>query len=392
MAIIIDKRNLDKNPEAGNRDRLIKRCRKGLREAVGAAVDRRSIKDAVKEVGITESSGVLDEPQFLHDPSTGSPTRVFRNNRHYKKGDQISGGGDDEVRGKKAGNEFEDFVFILSKKEVLDILFSEMALPDFVKKALSQETKYVLEKNGTSTEGPMPQLNLLKTMLTAIGRKFAMRKSYKERDPPEKPPFITDEDLRYDVYTETPLPIEKAVMFAIMDVSGSMGDHERVLAKRFFLLLYLFLSKEYKEVDVRFIIHSTEAKEVDEDDFFDAEAQGGTQVTPAFQLVHEIIEQEYDISKVNLYIAQVSDGDDWDPETTLSSYIETNIIQDIQYMAYLQVTPLEETRHSSELGGIYRTYKKHLCSKYKKVNIESAQTLTQIFPVLQNLFKKDLKV
>src|SRR3989338_2156160 len=124
-------------------------------------------------------------------------------------------------------------------------------------------------------------------------------------------PFIDPVDLRFHVHEKQPRPIESAVMFCLMDVSGSMGQHEKDLAKRFFLLLHLFLERRYKRIDVRLIQHTHEAKEVDEQEFFYGTQTGGTVVSTALTLMDDIVKKNYPVAEWNVYAAQASDGDNW---------------------------------------------------------------------------------
>ncbi|NJM55573.1 MAG: YeaH/YhbH family protein, partial [Verrucomicrobiae bacterium] len=124
-------------------------------------------------------------------------------------------------------------------------------------------------------------------------------------------PFIDTFDLRYANRVKQPQPTTQAVMFCIMDVSGSMDRARKDLAKRFFTLLYLFLKRNYEKIEVVFIRHHTVAKEVDEQEFFYSRETGGTVVSSALQLMGEIITERYPISSWNIYAAQASDGDNW---------------------------------------------------------------------------------
>lgn len=399
MAIFIDKRRNRDAVGTGNRKKFLDRCKSRIREVIRDAIKNDKIKDITKKDREVRVKGDgLSEPTFNNDPSTGNPTHVGIGNKKFKRGDEKYLP-EDEGSGSSAGNDEGDLEFVLTKREFIDILFEEMALPNYVKESLTADQRFKWEFAGVTTDGPITKLHLLRTMLQAFARRFATKETYAERG--KKPPFITDEDLRYKIYEKNPLPIKKAVMFAIMDVSGSMGDHERALAKRFFLLLYLFLHKHYKEVDIRFIVHTTDATELEEEDFFNVEGYGGTQVQSAMELTNKIIDEEYSTEAVNIYISQVSDGDDWAKEGELAGYIEKNLIDKIQYFAYLQTTNREQTllRQAyvlggsassaiKELGGLYREYKKHLVPKYQHFNIGTAESVEEVFPVLQRLFKK----
>ena len=123
--------------------------------------------------------------------------------------------------------------------------------------------------------------------------------------------YLDDIDLRYKHFTKKPFPVKQAVMICLMDVSGSMGEFEKNMAKKFYILLYLFLNKVYKNVEVIFISHTTSAAEVTEHEFFYSQENGGTIVSTGLQLAKNIIDERIDTSATNVYIAQASDGDNW---------------------------------------------------------------------------------
>src|SRR5207253_1016291 len=122
-------------------------------------------------------------------------------------------------------------------------------------------------------------------------------------------PFIDPVDVRYRRYESVPKPVAQAVMFCLMDVSGSMDEHLKDLAKRFYMLLYVFLTRRYRHVEIVFIRHTDRAEEVDEDTFFHSPASGGTLVSSALQVMHEIVRSRYRPADWNIYAAQASDGD-----------------------------------------------------------------------------------
>src|SRR5256885_5933521 len=123
--------------------------------------------------------------------------------------------------------------------------------------------------------------------------------------------FLDPIDLRFRNRTRVPAPISQAVMFCVMDVSGSMDQDRKDLAKRFFILLYLFLTRHYEKIDIVFIRHHTQAAEVSEDEFFHSQESGGTVVSSALVLLDQIIRARYPSGDWNIYVAQASDGDNF---------------------------------------------------------------------------------
>jgi hypothetical protein len=200
-------------------------------------------------------------------------------------------------------------------------------------------------------------------------------------------PFIDTIDERYNRWEQFPIPTTKAVMFLLMDTSASMGEKEKELSKRFFMLLYWFLQRSYERVDVRFIRHTQFAKEVDEDDFFYSRATGGTVVSSGLELIHDIIKKDYPLNEWNIYTCQSSDGDNWPDDSIIcSDTLKNKLLPLCQYFAYVQI----ENRHFN--NGVAET---ELWSTYESIaetadNFEmtSVSSATDIYPVFRKLFEK----
>src|SRR5208282_4741404 len=117
-------------------------------------------------------------------------------------------------------------------------------------------------------------------------------------------PYVDPVDVRYARHVRQPQPATEAAMFCLMDVSGSMTEHMKDFAKRFFMLLHLFLSRRYERVHVVFIRHTERAAEVDEETFFRSRETGGTLVSSALDMMLEVQQQRFPAGRYNLYVAQ----------------------------------------------------------------------------------------
>jgi uncharacterized sporulation protein YeaH/YhbH (DUF444 family) len=200
------------------------------------------------------------------------------------------------------------------------------------------------------------------------------------RDRLKRVPFLDPFDLRYRNRMREPMPTSKAVMFCLMDVSGSMDESRKDLAKRFFILLYLFLSRHYEKTEVVFIRHHTQASEVTEDEFFHATESGGTVVSSALTLMNDIIRERYMGSEWNIYGAQASDGDNWQQDSSkCRELLDSKILPLVRYYAYVQV--------ADEDQNLWEEY-----TRVRDSNVNFAMqkicTPAQIFPVFRDLFKK----
>ncbi|MCB1662902.1 MAG: YeaH/YhbH family protein, partial [Pseudomonadales bacterium] len=329
--LIIDRRLNGKHKSAVNRQRFLRRYRKHIKEAVSDAIKKRSITDIERGEEISIPKRDVSEPTFHHGRG-GRQTRIFPGNKEFVTGDRIkrpkgggSGGGSGEASDSGEGE--DEFVFELTQAEFLDFMFEDLELPNLIKKQLKDTDSYKLVKGGYTRQGIPARLNVLQSLRSAHARRIALGGSTKKQirdletelkaleekndaDGQERIreikltldrlhrrlnqiPFLDDFDLKYNNVIEQPTPTTSAVMFCLMDVSGSMTQDIKDMAKRFFILLYLFLKRNYQKIEVVFIRHHTSASEVDEDEFFYSRETGGTIVSSALKMMNEIIAERY---------------------------------------------------------------------------------------------------
>ncbi|MEC5396781.1 YeaH/YhbH family protein [Uliginosibacterium sp. H1] len=421
MARIIDRRFDSKNKSAVNRQRFMRRFKGQIRRAVADAIDGRSIKDLDNGESVSIPTRDLSEPHFQHG-SGGIWEQVFSGNDQFSTGDEIQrpmGGGGSGGQGKGASNEGEsedDFVFQLSREEFLDVFFEDLALPNLVKTQLAQIPEYKSQRAGYANDGVPTNLNLVRSMRGALGRRLALGAPYhgkirelqaeidellKTRSPDDEEvkrlqhdigvlrakieaiPFLDTFDLRYNNRVKIPQPSTRAVMFCLMDVSGSMDEEKKATAKRFFMLLYLFLTRTYEHIDVVFIRHHTVAKEVDEEDFFHSRESGGTVVSSALDLMRDVIQERYATGLWNIYGAQASDGDNWENDSPrCRELLAQSILPYMQYFAYIEITP-------GEPQNLWREYEK-LQGTASNFAMQRIESYADIYPVFRELFKKTL--
>lgn len=418
---VIDRRLNGKNKSAVNRRRFIRRFKQQIREAVSEAISERSIKDIASGEKINIPARDINEPAFRHGPG-GERETVFPGNTEYVAGDKIkrppdgAGGGKGQASNGEEG--VDNFAFNLSREEFLEFFFDDLALPDLVKTQLAADIKYKMIRAGYARVGIPANINVIRSLRGALSRRIALRtpqarqleQLQQELDrllesPGEDEegrqariialedemqridtriktiPFIDTFDLRYNNRIRQPRPTTQAVMFCLMDVSGSMDEERKDIAKRFFILLYLFLTRNYERIDVIFIRHHTTAKEVEEDEFFHSRETGGTVVSSALDLTHKIICERYPSSNWNIYAAQASDGDNWNDDSPLCrNLLIEKLMPLLQYFAYVEIKPDE---HQS-LWREYLNVRAH-CRNFAMQRIDS---LPDIYPVFRKLFKK----
>ncbi|MBT0961430.1 YeaH/YhbH family protein [Denitromonas iodatirespirans] len=420
MVRIIDRRFDSKKKSTANRQRFMRRFKRQIRRAVADAIDGRSIRDLESGEEISIPAKDLSEPSFQHGRE-GVWEQVFTGNDRFASGDAIDrplGGGGGGGSGGGASNEGEsedDFVFQLSRDEFLDVFFDDLALPNLVRTELAKLTEFKTQRAGFTSDGVPTNINVVRSLRGALGRRKALgaplaarvreideqiaafeedasnhvdelRELREERSRLliriEAIPFIDSFDLRYNNRIRIPKPITQAVMFCVMDVSGSMDEQKKATAKRFFMLLYLFLRRNYEHIDVVFIRHHTIAKEVNEDEFFHSRESGGTVVSSALRLMTDIVRDRYPPGAWNVYGAQASDGDNWDNDSPICYQIlDEELLGLCRYFAYIEIT-------TGEAQNLWRQYE-GLTASHPNFALQRIESHEDIYPVFRELFKKE---
>jgi uncharacterized protein len=416
--LIIDRRQESRNKSAVNRQRFVRRFRKHIKEAVADAVNRRSITDTDRGDEISIPRKDISEPVFRHG-SGGHQRRVLPGNKEFVTGDRIKrppGGAGGSGRGKASntGEGMDDFVFELSRQEFLDFMFEDLELPNLVKKQLKETETFRYQKGGYTNTGIPARLNVIQSLKGAQARRIALsgaiRRQIRElqeelatlEDVPDTKdrareirndldrlerrlnhiPFLDDFDLKYNNLIQQPLPTSNAVMFCLMDVSGSMTQEIKDLAKRFFILLHLFLKQTYKKIDIVFLRHHTVASEVDEDEFFYSRETGGTVVSSVLKLMRDIIHDRYPTADWNIYAAQASDGENWHDDSPIARDLLTNsILPLVQYFAYVEISEQAEQ-------ALWHAYEEVQAKHPEGFAMKKVTNAAEIYPVFHELFKK----
>jgi uncharacterized sporulation protein YeaH/YhbH (DUF444 family) len=199
-------------------------------------------------------------------------------------------------------------------------------------------------------------------------------------------PWIDPVDLRYRRFNLTPKPTTRAVMFCLMDVSGSMTERMKDLAKQFFLLLHVFLERRYKRVELVFIRHSEVAEEVDEDTFFHDPRTGGTIVSSALVELIRVQKDRFPADSWNIYVAQASDGDNSGSDTPKScAMLQEQILPLVQYYAYIEIVGSGAViRGETDLWRGYRG----VAEVSDRLVMRQVGDKRDIFPVFRDLFAK----
>jgi uncharacterized protein len=424
---IVDRRLNPKGKSLGNRQRFLTRARAEVKGAVQEATRRRKVGDLEGAEKISIPAKGIAEPNFRYARGSGKREIVVPGNKEFVAGDKIprppSGEGEGGRGQASPDGEGEDaFEFVLSKEEFLDLFFDDLELPDLVGKQLKDTSTMKLSRAGYTVSGTPSNLNVGRTMRNSMARRISLNRPRRgdleeleralaeseEAGDPEAIerarialehalkrikliPYVDPVDVRYNRFEKTPKPNTQAVMFCLMDVSGSMSERMKDLAKRFFMLLHVFLGRRYRQVDVVFVRHTSVAKEVDEETFFYSTETGGTVVSTALEEMLRIVRERYPLEAWNIYAAQASDGDNIDSDSgRCLSLLKEHILPMTQYFAYVEVGAgsaglYGSARPESVLWTAYR----ELTASHPNFAIMRVDDPAQIFPVFHELFAKD---
>ncbi|MCX6783387.1 MAG: YeaH/YhbH family protein [Candidatus Levybacteria bacterium] len=418
---ITDRRKNPGGKSLDNRRRFIDKVKKNIDLSKG--IKKRDISDSSdEEVSVSRDS--IDEPQFQYDKKDiGDWNYILPGNKKYNKDDLIprpkKGGGEGRGdQGSPDGDGVDDFKFVISFDEYIDLLFNDLELPDMVKNTEKHIIAWMARRAGYTSVGPASNLALEQSMVKSISRRIALKypklieireleeeleketglekklelenKISELRQKVANVPFLDKTDLRYHNVVRQPIPITKAVIFMLMDTSGSMTEHMKDLAKRFYILLYIFLQKIYKDVEIVFIRHTHEASIVDEDTFFNNQDSGGTIVSSAYKVAKEDIQRRFPINEWNIYIAQVSDGDNISSDKETAIKYLTELLPWIQYLTYVEVSRSEYGFYSRETD-VWKFMDELLKIEPDKIAMRKLSDKDKVLSVFRSLFIKKME-
>lgn len=422
---IVDRRLNPGGKNLSNRQRFIKRARALVRQAVREASSGRSIKDIGQSGEVSIPADGVREPTLRRGSEGGERDYLLPGNKGYVRGDRIrrpAGGQGSGSEPSEDGEGEDEFRFALSAEEFLELFLEDLELPDLAKRQITGEAAVEWRRAGFSTNGSPSAISVPRTLRNSLSRRIALRRPRPEEVAQleaeiaaleakgaseevlaplrmrlhglhrrlKRIPFIDQIDLRYRRLESTPKPIARAVMFCLMDVSGSMDEHLKDLAKRFYTLLYLFLQRRYTHVEVVFIRHTHVAEEVDEDTFFHSRETGGTVVSTALDLMANVVRDRFSPDSWNVYAAQASDGDNISIDNPKAARLLTDeILPQCQYFAYVEVGAEGDSGHGAGTSGssLWRTYAL-LQSPDLPMAMRRVRHRREIYPVFRDLFTR----
>ena len=381
----------------------------------------RRVAEAEGSERVTIRSKSLREPTFSLGRNAGRRNYVLPGNEEYQVGDEIAkppSGGGRGSQGSPDGEGQDEFTFTLTKEEFLDLFFDDLKLPNLIKVKLKDLKAPKVARAGFTTDGPPARLNHTRTMRKSLGRRMALRRpseaevkrleeelaATEAEDPRNEAKvaelrakldhkirlrktiaYIDPIDLQYNRFERVPRPTTQAVMFCLMDASASMTEPLKDLAKRFFMLLHVFLTRYYREVHLVFIRHTSTAMEVDEETFFRGTETGGTVISTALEEMLKVVKERYSPADWNIYAAQASDGDNFhDDMPRCLRLLDKDVLPICQYFAYV------ETTHGERFSDLHETpvwygYSQ-VARRHKNFATRRVASPEDIYPVFHELF------
>src|SRR5829696_5795865 len=420
---IIDRRLNPGGKSLSNRQRFLRRAKALVQRAVREGSGERSIGDLERSGEVSIPAEGVREPRLRRSTAAGAHDHILPGNKRFIEGDTIERDSDGSGGGSAPGGDEEgqdDFRFVLSREEFLELFLEDLELPELAKRRLATIETHGFRRAGYSTTGSPVNLAVLRTMRNALSRRIAMRrpknsdflplaqeiKLLEQKGEPSdrleslreeferlqqrsrRVPYIDPLDLRYRRLVPVPRPIAQAVMFCLMDVSGSMTEHMKDLAKRFYMLLYVFLKRRYRHVEIVFIRHTDRAEEVDVQTFFYGPASGGTLVSSALQAMHDIVRSRFKPADWNIYAAQASDGDNSYADGEVTSRLLTDKILPVsQFFAYLEVGQENGLSYEMPNSSLWTLYE-GLRASGAPLSMRKVNERSEIFPVFHDLFQR----
>jgi len=412
---IVDRRLNPGSKSLENRQRFLRRAKALVQGAVKKASQDRDIKDVLEGGEVSVPVDGMDEPRFRREG--GKRDMVLPGNKKFIEGDMLprSGRSGGKVSGAGEGDGQDAFRFVLSRDEFVDLFLDDLELPDLAKRKLAEVESEGIQRAGFATSGSPANISVSRTVSRAMARRIALRRPRPEemaaleaemvdcsearrvelqaeiealKAKMRRIPFIDPIDIRYRRFEAVPKPVAQAVMFCLMDVSGSMTEHMKDLAKRFYMLLYIFLNRRYRHVEIVFIRHTDQAEEVDEETFFHGPASGGTRVSSALQVMHDMVRSRFRPADWNIYAAQASDGDNSYSDSDVTARLLTELILPAtQFFAYLEVGEETGMMYDQPVSSLWTLYER-LRAEKAPLSMRKVNERSEIFPVFADLFRR----
>lgn len=436
--IFVDRRQTSRGKSTNNRQKLLRRIKDSIRHAKPEDIGNDGVKNAANGTGansytnpIKVARNALAEPTFCYDSEVGAREIVLVGNDHFLKGDQFpvgrGGGSGGRGNGNGPGEDGEDdFIINVSRTEFYDVFFEDCELPDLQESHEKDLPEHVMKRAGFQNQGNPGQLSIIRSFKLSMARRLALTRESREElqeleyeleallDPSyegdttlwaQRMGFITkriqelkdkingvslyeDIDLKYRKSEKVQVKASDAVLGMIMDISGSMDEDKKRMARKFFSLQYAFIKRKYPQTDLIFVAHTSDAEEMTEEEFFTTRKSGGTIVSPSWALIHQIIKDRYDSTQTNIYLSYAGDGDNWDSDNALviKEIEESGLLSKIRHAVYVQVGHVAS--YMSGATALWNVMKSISDSSNKKLAPIKLSDDSEVFDAFKNLYGK----
>lgn len=431
--IFVDRRKVGKGRSLPNRDRLLKRIKASIKAAKPEDLDGGSVKGTndrqlVNPVKVAREA--LSEPTFMYEGGSGEIEVVLPGNDRWLKGDVFPVESEEDGQGGGGNGPGEDgeddFVINISRSEFYDVFFEDCILPDLEQTSEKEIPEAVRKPAGFQKEGTPGQLSVIRSYRNSIGRRRALTLNDREerellqarldelmtQDDDKSTDVwmtevkeITDRieeinvrisaiptfekvDHRYRKTEKVLVKSSDATIILVADISGSMDEKRKRIARKFFSLQYAFIKRKYPNTDLVFIYHTDEATEVTEEEFFTTRKNGGTVISPALALANQIIKERYDAAKTNIYLSYAGDGDNWsdDNSEVINELVGGGLLSKLRHMVYTQIG--EEGGYGGMMSGPDKLWKMlEMASKtHKKLHLVKIKEESEVFAAFKSVY------
>ena len=370
---------------AGDRQRHRQKVREAVRENIADLIAEESIIGKNKDRVIKVPIRGVKEYRFIYGENASG---VGQGDGNSEKG-QVIGKTDGTGQGQgedKAGDQpgVDYYETDVTLEELIEIMFEDLELPDMERKILREVmSDRISKRKGFRKAGIRIRLDKKRTVKSRIKRRLATtRQDDDQTDEEERFPF-RKEDLVYRHLVEDVRPESNAAVLCIMDTSGSMDTLKKYLARSFFFMLYQFVCTKYRNVEIAFIAHHTEGKEVTEEEFFYKGESGGTFISSGYNKALEVIQARYHPSLWNLYAFHCSDGDNFDSDNPAALKAAQELCELCNLFGYGEIKPLGSRYYESSMLNIFRRLE---ADNFQTVLIERKE---DIWPSFKTFMSKE---
>lgn len=363
---------------ARDRMRHRQKIKDSIRDNIGDILAEESIIGRDRDKIIKVPIRSVKEYRFIYGENSPG---VAQGDGEQKPGDVVQQGDQDgKGQGGKGGDQpgVDAFETDITLEELIAIMFDDLELPELEKKALKEVvSEDARKRKGHRRAGIRPRLDKRATARNRARRWMSVRRSRELGPDGEKPRFpFHEDDMRYYHIVPTTKEASNAVIFCIMDTSGSMGTVKKYLARSFYFLLYQFVRQKYSNVEVVFIAHHTEAKEVSEEDFFHKVESGGTYISSGYKKALEIIEDRYHPSLWNVYAFHCSDGDNFYSDNERALQAAEELCKVCNLFGYGEIKPSGSAYYSGSMLEVFGQIK---ADNFHMITIEKKEDLWEGF-------------